>query len=395
MKKIITFCLLVLWMSAAWAQPAIYAPRFIDGWSLSVAGGVTHPLVYSFTRRLARPVGELSLHKQLTPSLGLALEGFYAQGDSANRNTYYSRMQLGAMGTLNLARWLGGYYGQPRWVELVGKVGASWGRTFDPTQSQKDFLAAKVGVELNVFLSSDRAWSIGLRPALVYNLRSSKAFEQLVFTKSQADLQMLFALTYHFRNSRGGHHLAAVPIVLPVQKTRQKGAIDDLQATTTQMRQDLSTKEQLIAEQQQRIAELEQLLPAKKFQQQADTLPPPNIGEASVVVRPEQGGRIARRQLLEERISFAPNSVVVDTTQFAAIERLAQCLEKYPNAHIVVQGFASPEGSPEFNTRVSQARAEVVRALLIAQYGIRRERIRVIGGGTSKERVSVCTIVKE
>lgn len=396
MKKIMMLLVSILLAGTLQAQTAIYAPTSSDGWSLSWGGGISHPLLYSFARQLVSPVGEVALHKQLTASLGVGLEGVYCQGDRAAYRTYDDRMAFNVVGTLNLSRWLGGYHGRPRWVELVGKVGAGWGHTFDKGSTQADYITAKLGAEFNVFLSRNRAWSLGLRPALIYNLRSGKAFEQIVVSKSQADIHCALSLTYYFRNSRGGHHLAAVAPLSPGHRVRRDELIERLRTETEQMREDLLSKEQIILEQQQRIAQLQDSLPAQNAVEKEETLPPPTIQKNdSLTVWPQMSDRIGRRQILEERIVFSGSSAMVDEAQFPIVERLAKCLKSNPEATLVVQGFVGTGNNAVRNARVSRARAEVIRTLLIAQYGIRHERIRAVGAGAGRGEMSLCTVVKE
>lgn len=389
MKKRLFLLSLIAWCHMLLAQTAVYAPRFFDGWSFSLGSGVTHPLIYSFTPTLLRPMGEVALHKQLTPSWGMGIETDLSMGDQANVRTRDHRLQVSALATLNLTRWLAGYSGQAHRFEVLLKVGGGWGHKFDPRTHYPDYLAGKMGVDFNLYLSRSRAWSIGLRPALLYDLRSGKAFEQVVLRNSQADINCLLALTYHFRNSRGGHHLAAVPLVVAPISSNNAPVIEDLQIAAQQLREDLSTKERIIADQQLRIVELESRPTS------SSSAPIESSKKSSKVFSSQQRSPKAGRQLHQERISFAVGSAVIGESQFGAVERIAQCLFKNPESRVVIQGFASPDGTKEINEKMKQKRADVVRMLLIAQYGIRRERIFIMGGGVSKERISLCTVYKE
>ena len=81
---------------------------------------------------------------------------------------------------------------------------------------------------------------------------------------------------------------------------------------------------------------------------------------------------------------------------------MAKYLKKYPNARVEIRGYASPGGNLSANIRIAQLRAEAVQNLLIAQYGISKNRIVATGQGVGKlyaepewNSVAVCTILEK
>ena len=91
--------------------------------------------------------------------------------------------------------------------------------------------------------------------------------------------------------------------------------------------------------------------------------------------------------------------MVVDAPQYPNVERVAVYLKKHPRARVVVRGYASPNGNFATNKRIAQLRAEAVKNLLIAQYGISKERIDAAGQGVGDlflepewNSVAICTI---
>ena len=146
------------------------------------------------------------------------------------------------------------------------------------------------------------------------------------------------------------------------------------------LHKDLAERDAVIAKQEKRIAQLE--------------------GNGGV-----RGGSVASAagsRPLEMVVSFSNGRAVVDAPQFPNVERVAKYLKKYPNARVEIRGYASPGGNLSANIRIAQLRAEAVQNLLIAQYGISKNRIVATGQGVGKlyaepewNSVAVCTILEK
>ena len=81
------------------------------------------------------------------------------------------------------------------------------------------------------------------------------------------------------------------------------------------------------------------------------------------------------------------------------IERIAQYLYDHPDVNVTINGYASPEGTEEYNLQLSQRRADAVKAILVDKYGISSSRIAALGHGVGDifsepawNRVGICTI---
>jgi len=60
-------------------------------------------------------------------------------------------------------------------------------------------------------------------------------------------------------------------------------------------------------------------------------------------------------------------------------------MKNHKDAKVKVQGYASPEGKAEFNKKLSEKRAEVVKNALVKKYKIAADRITTEGlGATDK-----------
>jgi outer membrane protein OmpA-like peptidoglycan-associated protein len=86
-------------------------------------------------------------------------------------------------------------------------------------------------------------------------------------------------------------------------------------------------------------------------------------------------------------VNFAFDDANVRAEDRPALERFADVANRYyPNATITVEGFADPAGSTAYNQRLSQARAENVRNLLVEQ-GLNGMNLRAVGYGENRQVV--------
>ena len=81
------------------------------------------------------------------------------------------------------------------------------------------------------------------------------------------------------------------------------------------------------------------------------------------------------------------------------VERVATYMKNHSGSRVEILGYASPEGSAEINAKLSKARAEAVKKILVKTYGISASRIKAEGQGVGNmfkepdwNRVSICTL---
>jgi outer membrane protein OmpA-like peptidoglycan-associated protein len=103
--------------------------------------------------------------------------------------------------------------------------------------------------------------------------------------------------------------------------------------------------------------------------------------------------------ILESVIAFPFNQADVQVSQMPSLEHAANYLKNNPDASITINGYASPEGTEDYNLQLSQRRADAVKAILVDKYGIEASRINAIGHGVGDifsepawNRVGICTI---
>ena len=136
-------------------------------------------------------------------------------------------------------------------------------------------------------------------------------------------------------------------------------------------------REHLAGELAARTAELEQLkseLMAMEARQQATARP----------VRLDTRSRTAEQlsQALNIAVYFRTDSSRLEAGADERLRQIATQLREYPGLRIHVAGYADRRGTPAYNQRLSQRRAETVAAVL-HQAGIDRERIHVEAHGQS------------
>jgi OOP family OmpA-OmpF porin len=84
-----------------------------------------------------------------------------------------------------------------------------------------------------------------------------------------------------------------------------------------------------------------------------------------------------------EGVTFELNSAQLTASSSAVLDTLARDLKKYPRLRIELQGHTDSSGSDEYNMRLSQQRADAVRAYLIAQ-GVPASQLVARGYGESQ-----------
>lgn len=253
MKKfILSLVIAFVGILSASAQYNVNGHRFFDNWSVGVNGGVQTNL-HDWNAPQGAVTG-LTFNKQVTPVFGLTFEGQVGWNNLANWNhDGYSHLMfmdanqlpvynvaaplnhvhngnavdavgVYALGNVNLMNWFAGYKGSPRLFEVVPFAGVGYGHTFFNSTYGDDVnhLLAKAGTSLDFNLGKERAWSINLRPAVVYNVAQGAAGNHAYGLKMQhAVFEATAGVTYHFRTSNGKHHFEPVPVPAPVEIIRE------------------------------------------------------------------------------------------------------------------------------------------------------------------------------
>ena len=80
-------------------------------------------------------------------------------------------------------------------------------------------------------------------------------------------------------------------------------------------------------------------------------------------------------------VQFESGGATVKAASFRDIERIAKVMTEYPQTALVIEGHTDSVGSAELNLRLSQQRADAVKAVLVQQFNIDASRIAAVGRG--------------
>ncbi len=107
---------------------------------------------------------------------------------------------------------------------------------------------------------------------------------------------------------------------------------------------------------------------------------------ADCEARPTTAAVIEKNEtVLQPIVIFRQGKSTIDAAQYASVEMVAKYMRNHKDSKVLVRGYASPEGKPELNQKLSEARAAAVKNALIKRYKIAADRITTEGlGATDK-----------
>lgn len=383
MKKIILMAALALGAISAQAQVTVQGSKFSDNWSLGLkGGGVTPAKGHSFWQN-CRGIFGLELKKQITPVFGLGIEGEWTVNTSSwtgfKSATAVDHQYVGAFGTLNLMNVFGGYKGTPRTFEIEAVAGTGWLHSYYPHVQGEDgnSWANKAGLNFNFNLGESKAWTISIKPAIVWNMNNHDITAnglgyEAQYNLNHAYIEMEAGVTYHFKNSNGTH---SFKVVTPMDEE----LVAALNAEINSLRAQLNNCNADKAALQQKINDLEQKL-------------------ADCLNKKPQVVEVVKNLDNVHYVFFNLASSTIQANQKPNIYMVAQQLKNDPNATVDVKGYASKDGSLEFNKKLAEKRAQAVKKALVKE-GVAESRINAKGEGLGDmfsqntwNRVAICTV---
>lgn len=372
MKKMI---LLSMFALGAWTinaqTPVIESGGFWENWSMGLQGGGTMKMSGTGFFKSARPAFGLTLGKQWTPILGTDIQGM-GYINTTNSNTMVDATDVSLIARMNLMNLFAGYEGMPRPFEIETATGLGWLHHYMNGSGDTDDLSARIGLNFNFNMGEDAAWTLGIKPAIVYNLTGDYPSKKMAFNKNRANMEVLVGLTYHFADADGDRHFQLVNAVDPMSIAVMNEEINDL-------------REVVAAKDLELVSLADELLNVQN-----------QLNEARNQQAQATGQNI---NILESVIAFPFNQSDIKASQMPSLEHAANYLKNNPDANITINGYASPEGTEDYNLQLSQRRADAVKAILVDKYGIEASRINAIGHGVGDifsepawNRVGICTI---
>lgn len=351
---------------------AITSNKAGDNWYFGINAGVSTNVKESykdagdgFFKSIAPTFG-VRLGKNLTTVFGLAIDAdaHFKSNDKwyGGSKTFFECVNVDLMGTFNLSNLFAGYQGEPRSFELIALGGLGWTHEFCHL-SKANGLNSRVALDFAFNLGAAKAWQLYIEPSLTYALAewdgTPVAYAPMQYNMNNAYFALKAGLNYKFGNSNGTHNFAKAAL-------RDQAEIDGLNAKINELRADVNAKDGKIAADAQTIADLKAKLAA------CEARPTATVVEKKV-------------ETLQPIVIFRQGKSVIDPAQYASIEMIAKYMKNHPESNVLVQGYASPEGSAELNQKLSEQRAEVVKNALIKKYKIAASRITTEGlGATDK-----------
>ena len=384
MKKLILIAALALGAISAQAQATVEGSKFFDNWSLGLKGGAVSPAKGHGFWHNSRGIFGLELKKQITPVFGLGIEGEWTVNTSSwtgfKSATALDHQYLGVYGTLNLMNVFAGYKGAPRFFEIEAVAGTGWLHAYYPYASKVldgNSWANKAGLNFNFNLGESKAWTLSIKPAVVWNMNAGCNSSNVLGYNAQYNLnhayvEMEAGVTYHFKNSNGTHSFK-------LAKLFDEELVASLNAEINSLRAQLNNCNADKAALQQKINDLEQKL-------------------ADCLNKKPQVVEVVKNLDNVHYVFFTLSSSTIQANQKPNIFMIAEQLKKDSNATVDVKGYASKDGSKSFNEKLAAKRAQSVKKALIKE-GVAESRINAEGAGIGDRfeqntwnRVAICTV---
>lgn len=373
-KSIILLAFILGGFTVANAQSVVEGTKLTDNWSVGVnAGGVT-PLTHSAFFKGMRPTFGVGVSKQLTPIFGLGFQGMGYINTTPSK-TSFDASDVSVLGKVNLMNLFAGYTGTPRIFEVEAVAGAGWLHYYMDGPGDVNSWSSRFGMNFNFNLGEAKAWTIGVKPALVYDMQGDHNRSR--FNVNNAAFELTAGVAYHFGGSNGSHHFTLAKLYDPAEISDLNNSINNLRSQVNEKNGQINIDAQKISALQQEVNNLQNRI-----------IPVETVVETS--------------RIPESIITFRQGRSTVDASQLPNVERVASYMKKYANTTVVIKGYASPEGSAEVNARIAKARAEAVKTILVNKYKINPSRITAEGQGVGDmftepdwNRVSICSIIED
>ena len=363
MKKMIILLAATIAATSVSAQ-TVAESKTTDNWYIGVNAGLAAKTTHTAIFKNLNPTAGFRIGRCFTPVFGLALDSklYFDNATDRNTGTVVRGMDLLAMGTINFSNWICGYKGAPRSFEVIGIGGLGWGHIFSNNANYEanllnsNGLISRLGLDFAYNFGANKAWQVYLEPSITYGLdvagNGAYGFgsSNINYNINKSNIAISAGIIYKFGDSNGTHNFTTV---VP----RDQAEVDALNSKINELRGSVESKDQIIANKDNTINELQKQLAAKSNNVET----PSCLGQASVI--------------------FRQGKSVIDPAQYANIETIAKYMENNKDAKIIIQGYASPEGSAKLNQILSEKRAASVKDALVNKYHIDANRISTKGMG--------------
>ena len=333
--------------------------KTFDNFYIGINGGLATKATGHKWMNDLDPNAGLRIGRWFTPVFGLAVEGnaYLSNKPYKPTHTFVRFLNSSLLGTVNFTNWFGGYPGEPRTFEVVGLYGLGWGHLFGDPKSvlvpvsdnyylhmdeapqiiNRNNLTSKAALDLVFNLGEEKAWQFYVEPSVTWGLNDRIAPSRqgmdlavmghsgLEYNINKMYVQLNAGFIYKFKNSNGTHNFT-------VARLRDQAEIDGLNAEINRLRDELAKK-------------------------------PREIVKEVEVVKEVAGKNVVREVKVEDLVfvTFAQGKSELTADARKALSNIQ------PGKHVQIVGTASPEGNPELNQKLSQARADAVAQYLLTR----------------------------
>lgn len=311
--------------------------KFTDNVSVTVQGGVLTSFDNFYSGHTAMtPIALIGVDKYVNPWFGVGVEARTLIGTgngSYNTKTVFDWVNLSGYAKFNVLNMFN-YNGERRTFEPVVYTGLGWGHSTACLHTNQ--ATYRTGVELNLNLGKEKAWGIVLNPSVVWG-----GMTDYKLNKHNGSFEITAGVVYHFKTSNGTRTFTKA-------KLYSQSEIDALNA---------------------KINEFEN---AKLSAPVTNTVATVN--------------EVVKEVPVEKTyiVTFAQGKSELTESAKTNLNKIT--------GTVAVVASASPEGTTEFNQKLSEARAEAVKTYLESR-GVKVTEATGLGvTGNESNRIAVVTV---
>ena len=360
MKKIVTImAAAAIAVSANAQKTTITAHEAMDNIYIGVNAGAVTPLkgIGSFDH--FTPTFGVRAGKNFTTVFGLVLDA-QAYFNTEKNMVAVRSFDVNVLGSANLMNAFAGYKGEPRFFEISALGGFGW--THNNGSDIYNGLDSRVGLNFALNLGEKKAWQVYIEPTFTWQLCNNQKTPNVApdhirmkYDVNNCGFGLKAGFNYKFKTSNGTHNFA-------IEQLRDQSEIDALNSQINGLRGEQDGLKSQGAAKDAKIAELQKALT------DCENKPAPEA-KANANLQPS--------------VIFQQGKADIQKSQNANVEMIAQYMKSHSDAKVKICGYASPEGTAEFNQKLSEKRAEAVKDVLVKKYKIAADRIETEGCGAT------------
>ena len=306
--------------------------KFTDNVSVTVQGGVLTSFDNFYSGHTAMaPIALIGVDKYVNPWFGVGVEARTLIGTgngSYNTKTVFDWVNLSGYAKFNVLNMFN-YNGERRTFEPVVYTGLGWGHSTACLHTNQ--ATYRAGVELNLNLGKEKAWGIVLNPSVVWG-----GMAENKINKHDGSFEVTAGVVYHFKTSNGTRTFAK-------PRLYSQSEIDALNARINELNS--------------RPAVVKEVIKNTSVT---------NVVESTYIV------------------TFAKSKSYLTDEAKKNLDKIT--------GTVVIEASASPEGTTEFNQKLSEDRANTVKSYLESR-GVKVTKAKGLGVvGNESNRIAIVTV---